>query len=246
MERLYRNKIYKNYLKEIKKRQAFSSYEKERQMIIKYVKRNYIKLLPQNKNAEILDLGCGMGHYLFALQKLGYLNLTGIDISNSNVKFCQSQGLPVLQYDITDYLENCNKQYDAIIFNDVIEHMTKEEIMKTLFLIKKVLKRGGVVITKTDNEANPFTGISGRYMDFTHEVGFVSLSLQQVFEAAGYINVSVKGADIYVFGGIIGYIMKAISKIIYFLFFLLCCMAGRWSIQIFEKCIICIAYKGNE
>lgn len=125
----------------------------------------------------------------------------------------------------------------------MIEHFNKDEIMELLVLIKTVLKRGGVIITKTDNEANPFTGLSGRYMDFTHETGFVSLSLEQIFTAAGFNNVFVYGADIYVFGGPIGYVLKLISKIVYFIYFLFCCMAGRWSIRIFEKNIICVASK---
>ncbi len=43
--------------------------------------------------------------------------------------------------------------------------------------------------------------------------------------------------------GGVGRFIKIVAKIVYFVHFLLCCMAGRWSIKIFEKCIICKAEK---
>lgn len=170
-------------------------------MISKYVKRNYLRYFPTKRDAKILDLGCGMGHYMAALKEMGYSNVEGVDISETNVRFCIDDGLSVVCQDIREWLGNHKNLYDIIIFNDVIEHFKKEEIMPLLGMIKESLRDGGVVITKTDNEANPFCGLSGRYMDFTHEVGFVSLSLQQVYEAAGFQNIEIRGADIYVFGG---------------------------------------------
>ncbi|WP_160558426.1 class I SAM-dependent methyltransferase [Parablautia muri] len=239
----YRDKIYEGYDKDLQKRMSLSTVEKERKMISKYVKRNYLRYIPKDKNITILDLGCGMGHYLAVLQDMGYSNVKGVDISEGNVRFCKADGLDVVCQDAEEYLNTHKNQYDVIIFNDVIEHFKKEEVMPLLVLIKESLKDGGIVITKTDNEANPFCGISGRYMDFTHELGFVSLSLQQIYEAAEFKNVEVIGADIYVWGGVVSYLVKIISKIVYFVHYLLCCMAGRWSIRIFEKCIICKAEK---
>ncbi len=197
----YRNAIYKGYDKDLRKYMSLSSVEKEKKMIFQYVKRNYLRYIPKEKNITILDLGCGMGYYLAVLKDMGYANVRGVDISEGNVQFCRKEGLNVVCQDAKEYLEAHKNQYDVIIFNDVIEHFKKEEVMPLLASIKKSLKDGGVVITKTDNEANPFCGMSGRYMDFTHELGFVSLSLQQVYEAAEFKNVEVIGADIYVWGG---------------------------------------------
>lgn len=239
----YRDMIYRGYAKDLSKRMSLSSVEKERKMISRYVKRNYLRYFSKDKNIEILDLGCGLGHYLAVLKDMGYSNVQGVDVSEGNVIFCKNDGLNVVCEDAKEYLNKHKNQYDIIIFNDVIEHFKKEEVMPLLDLIKESLKEGGVVITKTDNEANPFCGVSGRYMDFTHELGFVSLSLQQIYEAAGFKKVEVIGADIYVFGGPIGCFVRLIAKTIYFIHFLLCCMAGRWSIRIFEKCIICKAEK---
>lgn len=143
-EKTYRDLIYKGYLKDIKTRQMFSSNEKERKMIIRYVKRNYLSSLPKNRNAKILDLGCGMGHYLYALKALGYKNIIGVDTSSSNVEFCLSQGLNVVKEDALTYLKDHPEEFEGIIFNDVIEHFDKNEIVDVLFAIKGALhSRGG-------------------------------------------------------------------------------------------------------
>ena len=70
-------------------------------------------------------------------------------------------GLNVVCEDAKEYLDRHKNKYDIIIFNDVIEHFKKEEVMPLLDSIKESLKDGGCVITKTDNEANPFCGVSG-------------------------------------------------------------------------------------
>lgn len=238
----YRDKIYASYKDDLDERLVTGSYAKERKLISKYIRRNYLKHLPTDKDAKILDLGCGQGHYVYCLQRMGYKNVIGVDYSYTNVKFGKSQGIKIVQGDVLEHLKLNENEYDAILFNDVIEHFDKDEIVDIVEALYRSLRTGGVCITKTDNEANPFTGVSGRYMDFTHEIGFVSLSLEQVFRIADFSSVKVVGADIYVFG-IIGFFIKIISKVVYFIFFLLNCMAGRWSVRIFEKCIICVAKK---
>lgn len=101
----YREIIYANYKEDLSERQAFSSFEKERKMIGKYIKRNYLRYLPKDKNARILDLGCGMGHYIYALKKIGYSNVAGVDASESNVRFCLSHHMNVVQDNIVNYLK---------------------------------------------------------------------------------------------------------------------------------------------
>ena len=239
----YREIIYKGYKMELDAVQASSDYTKTRNLTKKYLIRNYMKYIPADKNVRILDLGCGLGHYVWALKELGYKNVIGVDTSESNVNFCLSEGLEVVQDDAMRFLNVHKEEFDVIIFNDIIEHFTKQEVIEILDLIRSSLKPNGIVITKTDNVANPFTGVSGRYIDITHEVGFIDLSLMHVFKAMEFKDVKVSGADIYVFGGPIGFLIKGISKVVYFVFFLFNCMAGRTSVRTFEKKLICVARK---
>lgn len=44
------------------------------------------KFLSEDRNARIIDLGCGNGGFVYWLQKNGYQNVEGIDISEEQVE----------------------------------------------------------------------------------------------------------------------------------------------------------------
>lgn len=48
--------------------------------------------LPKNRNAKILDLGCGYGTFLNALRSLGYKNLYGVEIGKEQSEFLKVSG----------------------------------------------------------------------------------------------------------------------------------------------------------
>lgn len=61
--------------------------KKEFALYYRYFKKNYNSLLPMDKEAKILDVGCGIGHFLNFLKEEGYGNTLGIDISKECVNF---------------------------------------------------------------------------------------------------------------------------------------------------------------
>lgn len=42
--------------------------------------------MPAEKEARIIDVGCGEGRVIYLLQRMGYTNATGVDISESQVR----------------------------------------------------------------------------------------------------------------------------------------------------------------
>jgi 2-polyprenyl-3-methyl-5-hydroxy-6-metoxy-1,4-benzoquinol methylase len=108
-------------------------------------KRNFLKFLPKDKNSRILDVGCGIGKFLYFLEKFGYLNTVGVDISEENVKIANKFGIRnVVKNDIFDFLRKApSLSYEMVYCQDVIEHFSKNEIVKLLNLIYKVLALGG-------------------------------------------------------------------------------------------------------
>ena len=56
-------------------------------------KRFYDGVMPQDKGAVILDIGCGAGHFLYYLKKEGFENFLGIDISVRSVRNFLRKGL---------------------------------------------------------------------------------------------------------------------------------------------------------
>lgn len=111
----------------------------------------YYDCLPENKDAQILDFGCGMGHCLYFLKSKGYSNLKGIEVSGEMAKIAaEKAGVPVeVISDSSDYLSGHKETFDCITMNDVIEHLTKEEIVQTLQAIHGALKQGGIDCSHT-------------------------------------------------------------------------------------------------
>lgn len=109
----------------------------------RYFRKNYLKYMPENRSACIVDLGCGMGHFLNFARKSGYKNVVGCDASKECVDFCKKRKFEVVQKSIFTFLKGKENCYDTIVFNDVIEHLYKDEIIEILDLIYTALKPGG-------------------------------------------------------------------------------------------------------
>jgi len=100
--------------------------------------------LPRDKEAKILDIGCGNGGFVYWLQSLGYKNSEGIDISKEQVGIARNLGIPNIKCaDLVEFLKSKDKAYDIIFARDIIEHFKKEEIINILSLVFNSLKKGG-------------------------------------------------------------------------------------------------------
>ena len=151
----------------------------------------YKGYLPSEKTANILDFGCGCGHFLFYLKKKGYTNVLGVDISKSQVDYCRRHVFAnVREIDGMTFLFGKKEHYDVIAAHDVQEHIPKADILEFLRLTRQALRPGGVFITRVPNMSNPF-GLDARYSDFTHEIGFTEKSLFQVLWSAGFRDITV-------------------------------------------------------
>jgi 2-polyprenyl-3-methyl-5-hydroxy-6-metoxy-1,4-benzoquinol methylase len=239
----YRQILHSDYTKSLSGGEIYQDNEKQKRLMCRYFNRNYLPYLPKDKTALILDVACGKGHYINACLKNGYANVLGIDLSAPNVAFCREQGYPVEQEDMFEFLPDKAGTYDAILFNDVIEHLHKNEIMAALFLLRGALKENGSLVIKTINAANPYVASAGRYITFDHEIAFTDKSLEQVLRGAGFADIVIRGQDIYVIGGPIALIAKTWAKLICLRLRVLSILFGRKSVRIFTKSIIAFAKK---
>ena len=148
----------------------------------------YGRHLPADKNVRILDLGCGDGNSVYWLQKLGYKNASGVDLSIEQIEKGRSMGIENLQQaDIIQYLSENKNEFDVIIAKDVIEHFTKDEVFEILQLINKNLKPGGRFIMQVPNGQGMFY-TSVFYGDYTHEVAYTESSINQVILNTGFTS----------------------------------------------------------
>lgn len=105
-------------------------------------------------NSRILDVGCGSGYSSYLLSKEGYY-VVGLDL-NPFPKKLKSKQSKRLQYRRGDALHLPFKEnsFDAVIFNDVIEHITNVE--RCLLNAKRVLRPNGVLIILSPCLITPF------------------------------------------------------------------------------------------
>lgn len=215
----------------------------------RYFMKNYIKFMPKDKSCKVLELGCGMGQFYYFCKKNGYLNYTGIDASTENIEYIKNifdENPEVFVEDIISYLSSQKareERYDVVVLNDVIEHLCKSEIFDVLDGVHRILNDEGVFFIKTPNMANPFVSTAGRYIDFTHEIGFTEKSMRQVLRASCYRDIKIIGTDVYVMIPVINIISKIFSKIVNIALFLFSALYGRTSLRIFEKDILAVARK---
>lgn len=157
----------------------------------RYFDRSYQGRFPDNKDAVILDFGCGTGDFLFHLKKNGYCNFFGVDISRSQIEWCQKYVTErVAAIDGMNFLEDKTKTYDVITAHDVLEHIPKSDTLRFLGLVHRALKPNGIFIARVPNMSNPF-GLDARFNDFTHETGFTSKSLYQIMWLAGFRDIEI-------------------------------------------------------
>jgi 2-polyprenyl-3-methyl-5-hydroxy-6-metoxy-1,4-benzoquinol methylase len=210
----------------------------------KYFKKNYLRHLPLDKNKKILDVGCGMGHFLSFLDSEEYKNNLGIDISEENIEFCKKNKFNVELSDIFYWLKNTTDTYDVIIMNDIVEHLEKPEIFNLLTLIMERLASGGRLIVKAPNASNPIMASSSRYVDFTHELLFTEESLSQVLKISGFKQIKIYPQNLYVFEyNPINYLARIFNFVLNGIFRLLFCFYGRKTTKIFTKNLIAVADK---
>ncbi len=165
------------------------------QKMISFYKKEIIPFYPPEKETKVLDIGCGMGFLLLALQNLGYNSVSGIDIDEGQVKSCQKKGLNVVQVDDSiAYLNENAEKFDFISAFDVLEHIPPDVQIKFLKAIKNALRQNGQFICSVPN-ANSVLGNRNRYIDYTHYVTFTEISLDFVLYNAGFKEIQVLPMD---------------------------------------------------
>lgn len=146
-------------------------------------------VLPQDKNAKFLEIGCGVGFTLFFLKQQGYTNYFGIDISSEAIEICRQHVTQNVEcIDALLFLrekEKINEKFDMIFVFDTLEHFEKHEIIEIMQLSYSLLAANGKLVIKVGNMAN-LTANHLAYQDFTHKTGFTEESLKYLYSLAGF------------------------------------------------------------
>ena len=170
---------------------------------------NIIKDLNVNKQAKILDAGCGGGYILHELYKLGFEDVWGFDASDTGIALARTN-YPALKDRIAVHDAYDNKlpslfpvnKFDIILSVEVIEHMySPRDYLKN---IRHWLNDGGLFIITTPYNGymkNIIISLLNKYdlhhnplWDGGHIKYFSKNTLYQILEEVGLKTVKFYGS----------------------------------------------------
>lgn len=142
-------------------------------------------LLPEDKDAAILDVACGSGSLLYFFKSRNFRHVKGVDISPEQVALAKTISDEVVEMDALEYLKPHRDKFDLIIGIDILEHLTKEELLDFLAACRAALRDAGRVVFQTPNPAAPMGG-SVVFGDLTHEIALTPSCLERLLRLAGF------------------------------------------------------------
>jgi cyclopropane fatty-acyl-phospholipid synthase-like methyltransferase len=189
MVREYRVRIYNHYVSARQETLAPADVE-GLSTRAPYLRRLVRQHFPEDKDATVLDLGCGHGALIHFAREAGYRNVCGVDSSPEQVAAARRLGIEGVEEGNLLLLlrAQSDASLDCVIAFDVIEHFSKDELIGFVDEVFRVLKPGGCWIIHVPNAESPF-GNRIRHGDFTHELAFTRQSLAQVLLSSGFSQV---------------------------------------------------------
>lgn len=180
----YRTRLYEKYATNVQGAQRPVSPEEA--IAWARVYGHYLQgWLPPYKDAAIVDLACGSGKLLHYFASLGYTNVLGVDISPEQVAHARHLHPNVEQANIVEFLQSRRGEFDLITGIDIIEHLTRDEILTFLDGCLSALRPGGRLVLQTLNGESVFRG-ENWHGDLTHETCLSPKSLAQAMRVCGF------------------------------------------------------------
>lgn len=164
-----------------------------------YYRANYLEHLPPDRSVHILVISCGPGYLVDVLMKAGYQNVLGIDSDPSKVEHALERNLPCQAAEAFPYLENREGEFDVIIPEQELNHLTYDETLEFLRMCHRALKPGGRIVLYAINSANPLVGSENRAQNIDHFYTVTEYSIAQLMRLGGFSDIKPFALKLYVF-----------------------------------------------
>ena len=225
--------------------QAPKNVERGYTAFIQYYRANFLHHLPENREARVLVVSCGPGYFVQLLKNEGYTNVEGIDSDPDKIRFATERQLNCRVAEAFPFFESTDEQWDLIVCEQELNHLTKDEMVEFLRLVKPRLSAGGRLVVYGLNGANPITGAEALSQNFDHFNTFTEYSLKQILEYCGYDEIRVLPLKLYVFyKNPLNYVGLAITTILETTFRILFKLYGK-DAKIFTKKIAAVCRAGS-
>ncbi len=179
-------------------------YENKPEGYYDNIRVEMLKYLPEDSK-RVLDVGCGNGALAEVIKEQTGAEVWGIEYMDGEAQLAKEKLDKVFSGPCEDYLDELPDNYfDAIYFNDVLEHLVDPYMV--LGKIKHKLSADGVVISSIPNVRyhgtflRVLTQKDWRYddhgvMDKTHLRFFTGKSIHRMYEEEGYTVISHEGIN---------------------------------------------------
>lgn len=186
----WKKRLYESYVSSGQAGALTASAEETFRPRKAYIEHLISRYFPSDRNAEILDLGCGHGAFLYFLAKAGYARISGVDTCVEQISKAHEFGItsavcrPALEY-ISDLQ---SESLDMVLLFDILEHLERQELFDLLDEVYRVLRPGGVCLVHVPNGEGLF-GMRIRFGDLTHVQAFTQNSARQMLTTVGFSQV---------------------------------------------------------
>jgi SAM-dependent methyltransferase len=120
------------------------------------------------QSGPVVDIGCGRGEMIELLGEEG-IEAYGIDSNSAMVQLCRTKSLKVFEADLFEHLgELESASLGGVIANQVIEHLSPDEVLQLLRLAFRALNEGGRIVLETPNPTSLFALSQNWVRDPTH------------------------------------------------------------------------------
>lgn len=113
-------------------------------------------LEPFRKTNKLIDVGCGIGHFLQVAKERGW-KVYGTEFTDEAIDICEQKGI-IMQKGALDASKYTPEMFDVIVSFEVIEHINNPN--EELNNFTQILRKGGGVYVTTPN----FNAISRTYL----------------------------------------------------------------------------------
>jgi len=179
--------------------QAPNDIEKGYKSFYQYYKHNYLPYLPKDKQVRILVISCGPGYLVNLLNEQGYHNVLGIDSDSDKIDYAKKRDLNCDVREAFPFLQEKGEEFDVIIPEQELNHLTLDEMLIFLNLCWKSLRSHGLLLVYGLNGANPLVGSENLAHNIDHFNTFTEYSLRQVLVHSRFTDVKILPLKLYVF-----------------------------------------------
>jgi SAM-dependent methyltransferase len=208
-----------------------------------YYRANYLQHLPADRAARILVISCGPGYLVGVLAQAGYRSVVGIDSDPSKVEHARRHGLPCEVAEAFGYLERSRGEFDVIIPEQELNHLTHQETIEFLQLCHAALRPGGRIVVYAMNGANPLVGSENLAHNIDHFYLVTEYSLTQLLELGGFRQVRPFALKLYVFWkNPLNYVGLAVTTVLELTMRVIFMLYGK-KVRVLSKKVAAVAVK---